>query len=1229
MVAAGENARVIDATLLFADVAGFTALNERLLRRGREGAELLTNLLDAVFGRMIAEAEELGGDLLSFGGDALLLCFDGADHLGRATTTAERLQQVLSDRTPAHRAIGRVELGMSMGLASGPVVLLNCGDTSAQLVVLGPTVDGVLAAEATAVGGEIRHGTPTAFPEALRARRLPRPVRRTTATTGDRVEQPVLIDPNLSEFVTLNPSAAEHRLVTSVFVRITATLDQTAWSPSGLRRLHRHLTDLTARIQHLASRHGLTLVTFDPATGGGKFLLVSGAPSAQGEPVDRACDFAVDLQAALASATTIGINHGTVFCGEIGSGTRRVYAVIGDAVNTAARVMAHGTTGETWLTATTVPVARHVLPVSPVPPFAAKGKAAPIVAVRLDGHTQRHRSIRAHQTPGTARELELTQLSRHRAAANRKRRVVTIVEEPGTGKSQLLAEFLDRDAGQQLLVVGGRYARHTAYRSLGDGLASWLGSDLANPRDLESRLHDRVRERAPQLEPWIPLLGLPLGLELSPTPAVAALDAPFVEPSVQRVWKELLSAGGTMPVVAVDDAQWLDAETLSFLVELCRWDRPGLVLIAGRSLPDDLADVPQHRLDVNPLNRAQATALIRSVAGVPVPPWRIREIVELAQGNPLFLAALAVARLDESLPTTIEDTLRGSYDRHLPDTRRALGGAAVAGSRAPLAIVAQALNHSLREQTGPPLAVALGCAPDFVELDHAEVRFVHSLRREVVYESLPHGVRRRLHSAVADAYAATAERPAPELLAIHYAASARHREAFEASVAAAEQTEAHGSLTSAAEHLRRAAALQLRVRGTAELPRWELLTRLGRVEEALGQFAAARRHLLAAFRAARLASAAERREIAVQLAALTRVTGDLRGARRWCDRADQLPDDHDPATRADVVRERGAIEFRAGNLERSLDLHRRAAALAGDTRPDVQAQCLMVIGSINEMLGTGGLRELRSAAATFRRLGNRRSASFVLNNLGAAYYDRGRWDDALDCYDRAAQAAEELGDLVQAATARNNMAEIHSDRGDFGVARDLLTDALEVWRGAEYHLGVGVALGNLCRVERRAGQFQLSARHLHDAVEAFRRVGDQYFLDDMRTRAVALALATGDDRQITLEATDMERLANDPAAGAVLQATAARLLALVSLRRGDTATAHAHIDHAIRTARQGRASYELLLALEVARLSGVDTSERNRRRLATLVARLGITETGQAALLSAPVVSATTNPAVT
>jgi class 3 adenylate cyclase len=78
----------VDGTLLSADLSGFTRLSEQLAAIGKEGAEELTSLLNSVFEHMTGAVLDVGGDVVKFGGDALLILYTGDGHAERACRSA-------------------------------------------------------------------------------------------------------------------------------------------------------------------------------------------------------------------------------------------------------------------------------------------------------------------------------------------------------------------------------------------------------------------------------------------------------------------------------------------------------------------------------------------------------------------------------------------------------------------------------------------------------------------------------------------------------------------------------------------------------------------------------------------------------------------------------------------------------------------------------------------------------------------------------------------------------------------------------------------------------------------------------------------------------------------------------------------------------------------------------------------------------------------------------------
>ena len=98
----GERYLSLEGTMLFMDISGFTALSERLARRGRIGAEQVADALNHTFTELLTIAVDLGSDPLKFGGDATLQFFDGAKHTERAARAAALMRSRL-------RTVGKVD----------------------------------------------------------------------------------------------------------------------------------------------------------------------------------------------------------------------------------------------------------------------------------------------------------------------------------------------------------------------------------------------------------------------------------------------------------------------------------------------------------------------------------------------------------------------------------------------------------------------------------------------------------------------------------------------------------------------------------------------------------------------------------------------------------------------------------------------------------------------------------------------------------------------------------------------------------------------------------------------------------------------------------------------------------------------------------------------------------------------------------------------------------------
>src|SRR6516225_6027898 len=353
----------LDGTVVFIDISGFTRLSERLARTGREGAEHLADTIGSCLSELLATAYVNGGSLLKFGGDALLIWFDGDEHPLRACASAVAMRRTL-------RQIGRIRVGgraivlrMSVGVHTGSYEMFVVGSSHREFLIAGPAVSRVVEMEAAATTGQILVSEPTAslLPERCTgAAPGPGVLLTRSPSPRDWLEEPgVALPPDevvarcLSTSVRAHllsePAAPEHRTATISFVQYGG-LDRLILG-RGAPAAADALDALVRVAQDAADRYEICLLGSDIAADGGKLLFTAGAPRAAGDDEER---MLLAMRQLLDSApplpVRIGVNRGSAFTGEIGPAFRRTYTVMGDSVNLAARLMAKAPWGAMYAT---------------------------------------------------------------------------------------------------------------------------------------------------------------------------------------------------------------------------------------------------------------------------------------------------------------------------------------------------------------------------------------------------------------------------------------------------------------------------------------------------------------------------------------------------------------------------------------------------------------------------------------------------------------------------------------------------------------------------------------------------------------------------------------------------------------------------------------------------------------------------------------------------------------
>ena len=146
----------VDGTLVMGDISGFTAMSEQLAKAGKEGAEQLTDIITSFFTSMLDRARVFGGDIITYGGDAMLLLFSGKDHERRAVAASLDMLDAMRALPPFKVGRARIPLGMSMGAHSDTFPVFGAGTSRrAQFFILGPATVRTAECEAVANSGEL------------------------------------------------------------------------------------------------------------------------------------------------------------------------------------------------------------------------------------------------------------------------------------------------------------------------------------------------------------------------------------------------------------------------------------------------------------------------------------------------------------------------------------------------------------------------------------------------------------------------------------------------------------------------------------------------------------------------------------------------------------------------------------------------------------------------------------------------------------------------------------------------------------------------------------------------------------------------------------------------------------------------------------------------------------------------------------------------------------------
>jgi class 3 adenylate cyclase/tetratricopeptide (TPR) repeat protein len=1211
----GGVAHVLPGSLLFVDLSGFTAMSERLATRGRLGAEEVTEVVSSTFAELVGVAWSSGGGLLKFGGDALLLAFTDDGHARRAAHAAIGMRRSLRALGAISTSAGLVRLRMTLGLHSGELLFVLAGDSSRELLVVGPAASDVVRTEGRAPTGGIAlsAGAAASLPIRCLGPRLgdgfalardpgatvapPHPPTPSARAAARHV--PAAVRHHLEE----GGGEGEHRQAVVGFIHVEGTDDVVArHGPVELAdRLHRLVVEAQAAVDDA----GVAFLASDVDVDGAKLIVTAGVPAVRGDDEDRlvhavrrivAGDCGLRLRA--------GIHSGAVFAGVVGPSFRRTYTVMGDTVNTAARIMARAGAGEVLVSPAVLDRCTSRYRSRPTEPFHAKGKRRPMVAHAIEGVADGFVAD-ASVLPLLGRDGELAEVRDALDTALRGEGLgVALVAARGMGSTRLVLA-----AASELEDVRWVHARCTAlsrltpYDALRQVLRPVLGlSDMPGPEDA-ARLRAAVEAVDPELSRWLPLLGPVVGVAVEPTADVAALEPRARVTQLQAIVLQVLSSQPPT-VLVIDHADEADAASTRLLTNVA----PGLDLshVAVLAVAAAPPAWPCREVHVRPLRSADLAQLCLRAAEGRLLPHEPARIADRAEGNPRLALELVAAVVSgaalEDLPASIERLVASRIDALPARSRQLVRSLSVLGTtfQLPDALAIGGISEP-----------GLSAIADVVERRGDEVRFRSSMVRAAAYAALSHRARSVLHARAAALIEADPDRARlhPGTLAVHHVEGGDLASAWRWSLQAADQAATFGAWVECAASLRRGLHVASRV---PSVPAAEVARARRQLAQALWAFGDAAGAETVVGRAIAESDDPVGRGGALLQAALIAVdlgreVAAVRRAKRGLlalQAVDPAAVADDADARADVHRVRVRLLLAASGARTSLGRGRDGLALAeealriatetGDIAGQAHAhhyaaQALRALGD------PANVERERAALQGFAAVGDLRTQAVALNGIGLASASAGRVADAIDAYREASMLLERIGAVHVAAVVENNVGDLMLRVGRFDEAAAHLEQAA-LRLVAHNPVAHGLASANLALV--RVAQLRLgpAAEALRDAKGLEGTTYEVY----LHIAAAEFALAEGDIDRAAAAVAALDTVAVNADSRPVVT----RLSALLALACGDRRGGVAGLERSLDEARATDQAPEEAVTLSA--LAAVTGAATWRADLDRVVAQVGI-----------------------
>lgn len=702
------------ATLLFADISGFTTMSEKLARLGKEGAEEVNKIINAFFDPLIKIVYKWQGDIYRFGGDAFLAFFPDQSNTQNSNENAMNasieILKFIKTHTRTRTKVGVFKIQIHIGLIKGKIYFQDLGN---NFFLGGKVVNNLMEMIDLAgpgeiiVSSEVRTGLNHIIFElkqgvwkylGMRKKPLTSPIEISKLSDHlKRVKTSVLINyiPDwLLKRIELKPhfdhKDGEHRKIAIVFLHFTGIpYDK---SPQKAAKM---LDNFYKIVNQTAEKYDGWINAIDIYKDSERILAVFGFPKAYEDDEKRAMLFTYEIlnhPGLKKFNLRAGINSGSIFAAPVGNEQRREYATLGDAVNLAARLGAKAENQTVVVSESIFNKTFSLFNYKFLGEKEYKGKKRKIKTYKLTEKKQSEKKALTRWLSESekivGREKELTKIENIiKTCKTKKGQILEITGEPGIGKSRLVQELIKLTRKEKYQIFIGdciSYGSAFSYHPWVEILEQFFGvlpEDSVKIR--KTKMEDKCRSIDKKLVDWLPVIGEIMGVPFPETSLTKYLDAKIKKQRVFDILFDFIKyTAKSKPVnVIIEDLHWVDTVSMEIVNYIGRniEDKPILLTLVYRPLKKKEEFMDKQwttELMLKELSKDDSLELVKNLLNIKDIPEDLKKvIITKSQGNPFYIEELVKSLIEQGYVVEERGTwkFKGNIKSlQLPDTVEAV-----------------------------------------------------------------------------------------------------------------------------------------------------------------------------------------------------------------------------------------------------------------------------------------------------------------------------------------------------------------------------------------------------------------------------------------------------------------------------------------------------------------------------------------------------------------------------